>query len=241
MALTIEVTPDVEQRIRQQASLRGIDPGELAMQTLREHVASPHPQATTILSVTETALLQIINQAIPESDLQRREQLLERARHEELPAAEQADLRRLIDLVEVTHARRIQAVVTLAQKRGVLFEELMDQLGFDPTHLLVGTLKDRFGPTPELPPALNAEETDLLRVINAVLPDEILRRYQELKQYCREETLTDEQHPELLRLLEQVEGTHASRLEAVLKLAQRRGVPFTEMMEQLGLVNPGYE
>ena len=129
MALTIEVTPEVEQRIRQQASLRGIDPSELAMQTLREHVHSPNPQAATILSRTETALLQIINQSIPESDLERREQLLDRARHEELPAAEQADLHRLIDLVEVTHARRIQAVVALAQKRGVPFEELMDQLG----------------------------------------------------------------------------------------------------------------
>ena len=48
------------------------------------------------------------------------------------------------------------------------------------------------------------------------------------------ESITDEEHAELLRLTDKAEQLQAVRLKAVIDLAKLRGVSFEEMMKQLG-------
>src|SRR5438132_78397 len=48
-------------------------------------------------------------------------------------------------------------------------------------------------------------------------------------------TLTDAEHAELIRLVNEVEIWNARRLEAVAELARLRGVRFPDLVRQLGL------
>jgi hypothetical protein len=55
-------------------------------------------------------------------------------------------------------------------------------------------------------PRVSQAEADLLRRINAGLPQDIRRRYRELVDDRRADTLTFDEHAELLRLSDEVEG-----------------------------------
>src|SRR5713226_5206766 len=52
------------------------------------------------------------------------------------------------------------------------------------------------------------------------------------------ETLTDAEHAELIRRVNEVELWNARRLEAVAELAKLRGVRFPDLVKQLGLGAP---
>lgn len=82
---------------------------------------------------------------------------------------------------------------------------------------------------------LNQTETDLLHQINQGLPDELRARYNELIQKRQDQTLTPEEHAELLRLTDQAEMLEASRAHALVQLAQLRQKPLTAMLSDLGI------
>ncbi|HEY1376531.1 MAG TPA: hypothetical protein VGF55_07040 [Gemmataceae bacterium] len=84
-------------------------------------------------------------------------------------------------------------------------------------------------------PRLSAAEADLLLRINAGLPDELRQRWDELGQKRRAETLTPDEHADLLRLTEEVERRQADRLAALTELAQLRRVSLAAVMDQLGV------
>jgi hypothetical protein len=88
-------------------------------------------------------------------------------------------------------------------------------------------------------PRLPAREADLLRQINQGLPEELLRRYEELVAKRQGETLTPEEHVDLLRLSGQVEELERRRLEALVELAQQRQMPMGTLLQQLGIPAPG--
>jgi len=54
------------------------------------------------------------------------------------------------------------------------------------------------------------------------------------------ETLTPDEHKELLRLIEQSEKAEAARVEAMAQLARLRGVSLTTLMHDLGIKAPDY-
>ena len=54
------------------------------------------------------------------------------------------------------------------------------------------------------------------------------------------ETLTPEEHAELIRLVNEVEIWNARRLEAVAELARLRGVRFPDLVRELGLGAPAH-
>jgi hypothetical protein len=83
----------------------------------------------------ETAILQRINQTLPD-DLKRRLQALIAQRDTaELTEAEYTELATLTDRLEVLHADRMEALATLAQCRGVTLDEVVCQLGlYFPDH-----------------------------------------------------------------------------------------------------------
>ena len=84
-------------------------------------------------------------------------------------------------------------------------------------------------------PSLPPRETELLAKINQGLPERDARRYQELIGKRRGETLTPEEHRELLRLTDAAEIIQAERIRHLTELAQIRATTLDALMEELGL------
>ncbi len=89
-------------------------------------------------------------------------------------------------------------------------------------------------------PSLPKEEAQLLQKINQGLPPDVQQRYDELTAKRRAETLTPEEHQELLALIDRIEQADAERVQALTELAQLRNVTVTTLMAQLGIRRPVY-
>lgn len=86
---------------------------------------------------------------------------------------------------------------------------------------LQGAVEDAHGQSQNV--SLPAAEADLLQKINAGPTDETWDRYKSLVRKRRDETLTSEQHRELIELSDQIEEDHARRIGQLAQLAQMRG------------------
>jgi hypothetical protein len=107
--------------------------------------------------------------------------------------------------------------------------------GVAPDQYVLDLLQERLDRDQNLPPHLPRAEAELLQRINEGLPEATWERYHALKAKRDAETLTDTEHAELIRLVNEVEGWNVRRLEAVAALAKLRGVPFPDLFQQLGL------
>ena len=81
-------------------------------------------------------------------------------------------------------------------------------------------------------------EANLLQAINQGLSGKIQHRYSELQSKLQNEAIAPEEHQELLQLIDVVEQADAARLQALVELAQLRGVTLPDLMTQLGLQPP---
>jgi hypothetical protein len=88
------------------------------------------------------------------------------------------------------------------------------------------------------PDRLSASESELLTRINEGLPDGLRDRYTELIARRQEDTLSAEEHDELLRLTHQVERLEADRLTALAELARSRGISLSALMDKMGIPVP---
>ena len=82
---------------------------------------------------------------------------------------------------------------------------------------------------------LSKEETALLSQINEGLRQVTWQRFHELNGKRQAETLTTQEHAELLDLIDQVEIYGAKRLGYLSQLAKLRDVTLDEVMAQLGI------
>jgi len=80
-----------------------------------------------------------------------------------------------------------------------------------------------------------ANEADLLAVVQHQLPPERQQRLDELRDRLESETLTDAERTELLEMIERIEAADVKRAEALLALAENRGVSVRRLMQDLGL------
>lgn len=113
-----------------------------------------------------------------------------------------------------------------------------ERLGLAPDRYVLDLLRERLIPTNGGPAGLTAAEAALLERINEGLPEGLWARYEALKEERDAETLTEAEHAELIRLVNEVEIWNARRLEAVAELAKLRGVRFADLVKQLGLGTP---
>lgn len=90
-------------------------------------------------------------------------------------------------------------------------------------------------------PSLSADETALFLKINNGMSLETHRRYWGLIKKREEESLTPNEHEELLRLSDEAEKFQAERLEALFELSKLRGVTLRELMDSLGIKPPDME
>lgn len=87
-------------------------------------------------------------------------------------------------------------------------------------------------------PRLPKQESILLQQINAGVSDMIQKRYMELQTKLHHETISADEHQELLALIDRIELVDATHLQALLELAQLRQVSLQELMRQLGIRPP---
>jgi hypothetical protein len=90
------------------------------------------------------------------------------------------------------------------------------------------------------PASLTAKESDLLERINSGPRQEQWARFHELTERRREETITEAEQVELLKLIDVVEEFQAVRVEALAELSRLRGLSLAQLMESLGIKSPGY-
>lgn len=87
-------------------------------------------------------------------------------------------------------------------------------------------------------PHFSKKESELLLRIGREFPSGQWQRIEELTDKMEFESITDEEHAELLRLTDLLEADRVKRLEAVVELAKYRKVSLDEVMKQLGM-EPG--
>lgn len=86
-----------------------------------------------------------------------------------------------------------------------------------------------------VPLLVDDEEKALLSAVASWLPPGEQRRLDELREKSREGTLTPDEHAELLTFVQRVERQDVTRAQALVDLAQKRGVTVTKLMQELGL------
>ncbi len=87
---------------------------------------------------------------------------------------------------------------------------------------------------------LGAAESELLSRINRGFPEGFRARYSELIDRRRDESLTPEEHEELLHLTTEAERLEGDRLSALAELARLRGITLQALMDDLGIPTPSH-
>ena len=81
--------------------------------------------------------------------------------------------------------------------------------------------------------SLPALEIELLQKINQALPEEIQQKYNDLNAKMRSQTITPDEHQDLLKLIDVVEQADGDRLQNLIQLSQLRNISLPELMKQL--------
>ena len=129
MTVTIQMTPDLESRLRDEAGRAGLNESQFVLATLEERLQKAKPG--TVLSQQETALLSQINVGLPQATWRRFHELNGKRQAETLATPEHAELLDLINQVELYGAKRLGYLNQLAKLRGVTLDEVMAQLGIN--------------------------------------------------------------------------------------------------------------
>ena len=83
-------------------------------------------------------------------------------------------------------------------------------------------------------------ELELIKIIYSTLGKKVQERYNELTQKNLEETISEDEHKELLVLVEEFEEHNVKWLQALVELAQLRAVSLDVIKKQLGVDNPNF-
>jgi hypothetical protein len=86
-----------------------------------------------------------------------------------------------------------------------------------------------------MPEALTHAEIRMLHALPQEIPLNVQQRYAELHAKLLDESLSEEEHNELLSLVEIIEKADAGRLKHLLELAQLRNTTLDALMDQLGI------
>ncbi|MFM7600139.1 MAG: hypothetical protein ACKO7R_02915, partial [Pseudanabaena sp.] len=79
----------------------------------------------------------------------------------------------------------------------------------------------------------NSAELELIQKIHQALPKELQQQYNDLSAKMRLQTITPEEHQDLLKLIDVVEQADGDRLQYLIQLSQLRNISLAESMKQL--------
>jgi hypothetical protein len=129
MTIALDLTPDMENRLNDEAARLGMPPEQYVLDTLRSRLSRPWPPR---IPEREGALLEIINQGFTDEFWNRLRDLKRKLRSETISLDEQEELIGYADQIEEYAARRLAALVELAAIRNTTPRQLMKQLGIEP-------------------------------------------------------------------------------------------------------------
>ncbi len=132
MTLIIDLRPELEAQLKDEAAKTGIDAGTLVIRALEERLQRNRQIVPSHLSQEETDLFEKINQGLSESIWQEYHALIAKRRAETLTEEEHAHLIEISDRIEQTHAERMAHLAELARQRQTPLKALMEQLGVKP-------------------------------------------------------------------------------------------------------------
>lgn len=137
MTMTIDLPPELETSLHNEAAKEGLAADRFVIDTLRERLSQNHiKQDMPRLSKAESELMQRINEGLPVETWRQYHALIAKREAGTLTADEQQVLVGLIDQVELAHARRLGSLLELAHLRGTTLDTLMDALGIaKPTYV----------------------------------------------------------------------------------------------------------
>lgn len=78
----------------------------------------------------------------------------------------------------------------------------------------------------------------MMKIFNSPFPANAQQRYDELFEKLQDEQITKAEYKELMQLVEQAEQHNLEWLEALVKLADLRGVSIQEIKNQLNKNSP---
>ena len=128
MPITINLSPELEEILKEVAARTGKDADNYIVSMLEEKLL-PGPGG---LREREAELLQQINLGISPEEWRRFFQLVEQRDAEQLPREEYQELLDLTEAIESANARRMEHLVELSILRKVPLDELMEELGIQP-------------------------------------------------------------------------------------------------------------
>jgi hypothetical protein len=126
--ITLQLPPELDQKLRTEAAKQGINPDRYILNALQDRLQDSL-QPTSVLSKTETDLLEQINLGLSSDRWEDYHDLIAKRRAATLTETEQARLIAISDDIEQANVSRVQALIALAQLRGTDISTLMQELG----------------------------------------------------------------------------------------------------------------
>jgi hypothetical protein len=134
MTITLEVAPELENRIKEAAAQVGLSLDAFILESVSRQLQPMQQRSGRIerLSKHEATLLQEINGSMAQMDWPRYRALIRKRQTETLTPSEQTELIALSDSLEAANAGRIDSLARLAALRKTTVPDLMQQLGLGP-------------------------------------------------------------------------------------------------------------
>lgn len=131
MSISIQLPPELEEKLRKSAEKAGLDVNRYVVEILEGQLT---PQVSREVGLEERAseLLEKISLGIPVGIWKRYNYLKDLRDREQLDPEEHAELIRISDQIEEANAERMQYLVELASIKEVSINDLMSSLGIKP-------------------------------------------------------------------------------------------------------------
>ena len=112
--------------------------------------------------------------------------------------------------------------------------------GRDPRQIVLDALAARLRDVTSPVPHLDQDEAELVRQISLGFSSTWWARYEALKNKRRAETLTLQEHEQLIQMSDELEQANARRIHSLVGLAQLRGTSLEALMQEFGLTPPAH-
>jgi hypothetical protein len=87
-------------------------------------------------------------------------------------------------------------------------------------------------------PVLSHDETELYLKINQGVPADLHQKYRALVNKRDDVELTEDEYSRLLELSDRIEAVAVDRTQALIQLANLRGIPLMQLMDELDIHAP---
>ncbi|MCO6487254.1 MAG: hypothetical protein J5I98_02495 [Phaeodactylibacter sp.] len=128
MSITIQLSPELEEKLRESASEAGMDIDQYVIEILKGKV-QPGASKELSLEEKERKLLQKINLGIPVAVWKRYNYLKSLRDNEQLDPEEYLELIHISDQIENANAERMKYLIELTKLKQVPLKDLMSSLG----------------------------------------------------------------------------------------------------------------